>query len=57
MIDILYICDRKACKDCNPDCYYTEDVSHAVNFKKKYFYNYKITYVELNDKGEEAWDN
>jgi predicted house-cleaning noncanonical NTP pyrophosphatase (MazG superfamily) len=32
--EILYICDRKKCKDCcYPICKHTTDISHAVNFK------------------------
>lgn len=35
---IHYVCDRKGCngkEGCNnPDCHYTTDVTHAVNFNK-----------------------
>ena len=38
--EILYLCDRYACSDIygdcpclNPDCWYTKDIRHAVNFK------------------------
>lgn len=30
---ILYVCDRKACKDCSPDCNHTSNINHAANFK------------------------
>lgn len=32
--EILYVCDRKACENCNPFCYYTADIEHAVEFRK-----------------------
>ena len=30
---VLYLCDRRACDECNDYCEYTHDVKHAVNFK------------------------
>ena len=33
MAHIFYICDREACPECNPDCNYTSNIEHAVNFK------------------------
>lgn len=33
-VDIFYICDRKACVNCSPECFHTTDISHAKNFKK-----------------------
>ena len=32
---IFYICDRKACPICFPDCNHTSNIKHAVNFQKK----------------------
>lgn len=33
-MNILYICDRKACEVCDPEfCQYTTDINHAANFK------------------------
>lgn len=35
MMEILYLCDRKACKQCGinaEDCKHTTDIRHAVNF-------------------------
>lgn len=29
---ILYECDREACKNCNRDCHLTTDPAHAKNF-------------------------
>lgn len=29
---VFYVCDRKACKTCNPDCKYTSNIEHAKNF-------------------------
>ena len=32
--EVLYLCDRKACKVCKPEqCRHTTDVNHAVNFR------------------------
>ena len=31
---VLYLCDRKACENCNPDCRYTHDISHAISFRR-----------------------
>jgi len=33
-MDILYLCDRKACEQCNPECQHTKDIYHAINFEK-----------------------
>lgn len=30
---VLYICDRRACNKCNPECMHTNDISHAKNFE------------------------
>lgn len=30
----LYLCDQRACEHCHPPCRHTEDIEHAVNFKK-----------------------
>lgn len=29
-MDILYLCDGKACKNCNPDCQLTRNKKHAA---------------------------
>lgn len=39
---ILYECDREACKDCNRDCHLTTDPAHAKNFTMEW----SGTYVE-----------
>lgn len=31
--DVLYECDRRACKSCHDECSYTHDIRHARNFK------------------------
>ena len=50
MSDILYICDRKACKICcNPECYHTTDINHAYNFKKECLHKDTISFIELPD--------
>lgn len=30
---ILYRCDRRACRTCNPECCLTKDIRHAENFE------------------------
>ena len=35
--NVLYECDRRACKTCNPDCHNTHDINHAVNFVRGQF--------------------
>lgn len=30
---VLFLCDRRMCKTCDPSCNHTSDVSHARNFK------------------------
>lgn len=32
---VLYECDRLACSKCNPNCYHTINVSHAMHFEYK----------------------
>lgn len=29
---VLYVCDRRACNYCSPECKHTPDPRHAVNF-------------------------
>lgn len=31
---VLYLCDRKACDKCNPECSHTNDINHAKSFEK-----------------------
>ena len=33
-METLYLCDRKACEHCSPECRHTTDIYHAVNFEK-----------------------
>lgn len=33
---VLYICDRRACKKCSPQCHHTEDIRHAIHFALSY---------------------
>ena len=50
MSDILYICDRKACKICcNPESYPTTDINHAYNFKKECLHRDAVSFIELPD--------
>lgn len=32
-LHVLYICDRRRCDTCNPECNHTDDVRHAKNFE------------------------
>lgn len=45
--NVLYLCDREACKICNPDwfCSYTTDIDHAVHFER-YAKSSKPIYIE-----------
>ena len=48
MNQVLYLCDRRVCEKCSPDCHHTTDISHAQNFKKEfddYFESTKPTLV------------
>ena len=30
---VRYLCDRRGCKKCVPECNHTNDISHATNFE------------------------
>ena len=30
-IDVLYLCDEKACKNCSDVCEHTHDINHAIH--------------------------
>lgn len=30
--EFCYLCDRKMCEFCNPECYHTQDLAHDINF-------------------------
>ncbi|MGN0180390.1 MAG: hypothetical protein ACI4DY_13285 [Monoglobaceae bacterium] len=30
---LYYICDRRACETCRPECTHTSDIRHAENFE------------------------
>lgn len=32
----FFICDRKKCSNCNPDCKHTSDPSHALRLEGKF---------------------
>lgn len=40
---ILYICDRKKCENCSPDCKHTTDIKHAKHFER-----FSDVYIENN---------
>lgn len=29
---VLYLCDRRKCPNCGPECFHTTDITHAVNY-------------------------
>lgn len=29
---VFYLCDRRACARCSPECKHTTDIRHAANF-------------------------
>lgn len=31
---VAYICDRRKCEDCHPECDHTTDVGHAASFDR-----------------------
>lgn len=33
MNKVLYICNRKQCKNCDPNCNHTSDIEFAKNYK------------------------
>ena len=43
-MSILYLCDRRACEHCGPDCNATPDIFHARNFRKSPYAD--DTYIE-----------
>jgi hypothetical protein len=32
---VMFVCDRRACKVCHPECKHTSNVEHAKSFKKE----------------------
>ena len=32
---VFYLCDRRACERCSPNCKHTTDIRHAANFRVK----------------------
>lgn len=35
-LTVFYVCDRRACNRCAPECRHTMDVRHAKNFEVSY---------------------
>ena len=33
-MNVLYLCDRKACDKCSPECQHTQDIDNAKNYQK-----------------------
>jgi len=43
---VLYLCDRKKCKNCNADCSHTEDIKHAITFERIGMYYFEKTNLQ-----------
>lgn len=54
-VEILYICDRKKCENCNSCCNHTSDITHAVNFKEAAIL--RLEERGLNCMGDERKDD
>lgn len=55
---IFYICDRRRaeCKNCSPDCFFTTDIEHAVNFEKfdgMYWEKEKLNEEKTSERNDE----
>lgn len=51
-VQTFYLCDRRACDDCNPNCNHTSNVEHAKNFNNEngmYFENDNGILIEKDD--------
>jgi len=48
--NILYVCDRKECTPCIPECKYTSNILQAKNFKR-YPNKSEPTFIEKNNTG------
>lgn len=50
-IDLLYLCDGKACKNCSEYCHHTSDITHAVHrydlHGRKFKYIANCTYIGM----------
>lgn len=49
---IFYLCDRKKCEGCGPDCEHTSDVCHAANFRR-FAVNNDISFWEEKKQNED----
>lgn len=41
----FYVCDRKRCKNCSPECRHTKDLEHAL-YKKHFEFEYHGRYED-----------
>ena len=48
---VFYVCDRRACERCDPECIYTSDIRHAENFELKNDTMIERKTVDISDIG------
>ena len=53
--DVLYICNRKKCECCYPECHHTKDIHYAANFVRVFDLGYME--VEKNDTEKNSRKN
>ena len=53
-MNVLYVCDRRACDQCSHECNHTTDISHAKNFELGFDAK---TYVEIEKPLKADEDN
>ena len=49
----FYVCDRKQCVPCDPNCQYTTSKKHAVNPDKPMSFGDDVVAVALEEKAGE----
>lgn len=47
--DVLYICNRKKCECCYPECHHTKDIHYAANFERVF----DLGYMEVKENDTE----
>ena len=52
---VLYLCDRKACKNCSLECMHTSDVTHAINFTQLNNSDGRREYIEKQELEMHYW--
>lgn len=66
LAEVLFICDKKACDICRPDCKYTRKITHAAyspkdlnkaDEMKRYFQNTDFKLETVFDSMDHTQDN